>query len=79
MIKVKDGSVSMSGDIPSLFIDIILLIHSFVNACEEDIGREDAEKLLALAGKIAILDKDELEDKFDSIVSDFREEYHLDT
>ena len=34
--------------------------------------REDAEKMLTLAGKLAVLDADDLGKKFDEIIEDFK-------
>jgi hypothetical protein len=79
MIKVNDGSVHFSGDIPRIFIDLVLLLHSFLDLVEEEPGmkRKDAEKLLVLAGKFAVLDADGLESKFEEIVEEFKSDSRL--
>lgn len=77
MIKVKDGQVHMIGDIPKLFIDLVLVLHSFVETVEDEMNRKDAEKILALAGKFAILSADELEEKFTEIIEDFKNDSRM--
>ena len=77
MIKTKDGEVQMSGDIPNLFIDLVLILHSFLSMVEEELGRDKAEKVLVLAGKFAILNADELEENFAKIVEDFQNDTQL--
>lgn len=72
MIKVKDSEVHFSGDLPRLFIDLVLLLHSFIGLVEEDMSRADAEKMLALAGKLAVLDEKGLDEKFEEIVEEFK-------
>lgn len=77
MIKVKDGEVHISGDIPKLFIDLVLILHSFMEMVEDELNRKDAEKLLVLAGKLAILNADDLESKFAEIVEDFQNDTRI--
>lgn len=77
MIKVKDGEVHISGDIPKLFIDLVLILHSFMGMVEDEMSRKDAEKLLVLAGKLAILSADELEEKFTEIVEEFKNDTRI--
>ena len=77
MIKVKDGAVMLEGDYSKLFIDLVCIIQSYMQAMEEAMSRQDAEKLLALAGKFAVLDEDELKEKFEQIVEEFQNDTRL--
>jgi len=77
MIKVKDGAVMLEGDASKLFIDLVCLLHSFLTALEEEMGRKDAEKLLTLAGKFAVLNEHELKEKFEEIVEEFENDSRM--
>jgi hypothetical protein len=77
MMSVKDGEVKFHGDVPKLFIDLVVLLHGFMGCVGEEIGREDAEKLLVLAGRFAVLDSDELDEKFEEIVEEFQNDTRL--
>ena len=72
MIKVKGAEAHFSGDIPKLFIELVILLHTFLEMVEEEMSKEDAEKMLTLAGKLAVLDADDLGKKFDEIIEDFK-------
>jgi len=71
MIKVVEGAVMLEGDYSKLFIDVVCILHAYLEAMEEQMSKEDANKLLVLAGRFAVLDEHELKEKFEQIVEEF--------
>ena len=70
MIKVQHGATMLEGDAGQLFIDLVCILHSYIQMMEEHGSREQAEKLLALAGKFAVLDEETLDAKYEEIVEE---------
>lgn len=77
MIKTEGASTHLRGDTPTLFIELVFLLHTFLERLEADMSKDDAEKALALVGKLAVLDEDELVDRFEEIVEEFKSDTRL--
>ena len=61
----------LEGDAGQLFIDLVCILHAYIQMMEEHGSREQAETLLTIAGKFAVLDEDLLESKYDEILKEF--------
>ena len=48
-----------------------------MSSMEEEFGKENSQKLLALAGKFAVLSEDELQEKYEQIVEEFNRDTQL--
>lgn len=77
MIKTEGASTHLRGDTPTLFIELVFLLHTFLERLEADMSKDDAEKALAIVGKLAVLDEDELVDRFEEIVEEFKSDTRL--
>ena len=72
MIKTEGARTHLRGDTPTLFIELVFLLHTFLERLEEDMSKEGAQKTLALIGQLAVLDENELEGKLDQMLEDFQ-------
>lgn len=69
MITYNNGNLYMRGSVPTLFFDLTVILHEFLETIELDVGRENAEKILMYAGQFAVLgEDDDIEQKAKEIV-----------
>ena len=60
MIMIKNGMLAVAGTMEETMVETTLILHSVYKKLVEDVGEEDANKMLAKIGQAATVDFDSL-------------------
>lgn len=75
MILSEGGKITTVGSFDSLFVDLTCLLRAMVDRIEAESDRDTAERYIALSGRFALMDIDEVAERCDEL----KKEYGLDS